>query len=136
MPVKSWVHVTVTYDGSSRASGVRIYLDGAPAETEVERDGLTRNLAVSGSGFVFGDRFRSPGLKGGKLDDLRIFGRFPTPIEAAHVHDGKRSPMRSPDRTPRSLRIITSASSTRLRLTPAGVAAGPRAAVRGRDGCQ
>jgi mono/diheme cytochrome c family protein len=33
-----WTHVAVAYDGSSRAAGVRIYLDGKAAELEVVRD--------------------------------------------------------------------------------------------------
>jgi hypothetical protein len=73
LPVKRWVHVALTYDGSSKATGCRLYRDGRPVDVQVERDGLTRNLEVAGSGFVFGERFRSPGLKGGRIDDLRLF---------------------------------------------------------------
>ena len=35
-----WVHVFVTYDGSKKASGVKIYLNGKVAETEVKLDTL------------------------------------------------------------------------------------------------
>jgi len=35
-----WVHVFVTYDGSRRAAGMRIYLNGRLAETEVRLDQL------------------------------------------------------------------------------------------------
>ena len=38
LPVKQWTHVTVTYDGSSKAKGMAVYVDGATAETEVLRD--------------------------------------------------------------------------------------------------
>ena len=38
LPVGAWTHVTLTYDGSSRAAGLKLYLNGAPAETRVERD--------------------------------------------------------------------------------------------------
>ena len=88
-PSKRWVHVAVSYDGSGKASGVRLVLDGARAETEVVRDHLTKNIEVSGSGFVFGERFRSPGLKGGLVDELRVYGRCLTPIEVRQLYDGK-----------------------------------------------
>jgi len=32
LPVKEWTHITVTYDGSSRAAGTHVYLDGAATE--------------------------------------------------------------------------------------------------------
>jgi hypothetical protein len=50
LPVKRWTHVTVTYDGSSRAKGMAVYLDGASAETDVLRDNLTRTILVEGDG--------------------------------------------------------------------------------------
>ena len=88
-PAKTWVHVAIAYDGSGKASGVRLFLDGNEPETEVVRDHLTKNIEVSGSGFVFGERFRSPGLKGGQVDEIRTYGRSLTPIEVRQLLDGK-----------------------------------------------
>ena len=39
-----WSHLAVTYDGSSRAAGMAIYLNGERLETEVIRDGLYRDI--------------------------------------------------------------------------------------------
>jgi hypothetical protein len=89
LPIKRWLHIGVTYDGSSKARGLRIYLDGKLADTEVVRDKLTRDLQAAGSGFTFGERFRSSGLAGGLLDDLHLFTRALSPLEIAHLHDGK-----------------------------------------------
>ncbi|MED5495760.1 MAG: DUF1549 domain-containing protein, partial [Verrucomicrobiota bacterium] len=33
LPKNEWHHVTITYDGSTRADGLEIYVDGKPAET-------------------------------------------------------------------------------------------------------
>ena len=33
LPVGEWTHITLTYDGSSRAAGLQLYLNGAPAAT-------------------------------------------------------------------------------------------------------
>jgi hypothetical protein len=89
LPAERWAHVAVTYDGSGRASGVRLYVDGAPAVPRVVRDKLSKNVEVNGPGFVFGERFRSLGLKGARLDDLRLYPRVLAPVEVGQLHDGK-----------------------------------------------
>jgi hypothetical protein len=89
LPAKEWVHIAVSYDGSGGAAGMRLYLDGRPAEVEVVRDRLTKDVQPGGTGLTFGERFRSPGLKGCLLDDVRIFNRSLTDVEVAQVHDGR-----------------------------------------------
>jgi hypothetical protein len=89
LPAKTWVHVTVSHDGSGRAAGMRIYIDGRLADVDVVRDCLTRNLDAPGGTLVFGERFRSLGLKSGLLDEVRIFDRALTDIEVAQLHDGR-----------------------------------------------
>jgi mono/diheme cytochrome c family protein len=89
LPAREWSHVTVSYDGSGRAAGLRIFLNGKPAESEVVRDKLTKNIEAGGGTLTFGERFRSTGLKGGLLDEVRTFGRALTEIEAAQLHDGR-----------------------------------------------
>lgn len=89
LPSKEWVHVAVSCDGSSKAAGLTIYLDGKQVASEVVRDNLTRDLQAGGTGLTFGEKFRSPGLKDGLLDDLRIHARALSPIEIAHLFDGK-----------------------------------------------
>ncbi|MFO0880209.1 MAG: DUF1553 domain-containing protein [Gemmataceae bacterium] len=86
LPVKRWTHVTFTYDGSSRASGVKLYLDGHPAELEVVRDNLWKDITYGDEpNLTLGYRFRDNGFKGGKVDELRVFQRAVTPLEAAHL---------------------------------------------------
>jgi hypothetical protein len=85
LPRGQWTHVAVTYDGGSRAEGLRIYLNGAPVEQEIVRDQL-----IKGTGkhtLVFGQRFRDRGFKGGRIDELEIFGRALTPLEVARLRD-------------------------------------------------
>jgi hypothetical protein len=82
----TWTHVAVTYDGSSRAAGFHIYLDGRPAQTEVLRDKICKDTEQNT--LVFGQRFRDRGFKGGRIDDLTIFTRDLTPLEIAQLHDG------------------------------------------------
>ncbi len=96
IPVGGWTHVSVTYDGSSRAAGLGLYVNGVPAEVDVERDNLTRTVLPAGGrlsgpfdayvGFAFGKRFRDFTLKDGALDELRVFNRRLTPLEVRYLH--------------------------------------------------
>jgi hypothetical protein len=98
LPAQEWVHVTARYDGSGKATGMRLYVQGRVAETDVVRDHLTKDTQAAaagltyfsgGTGLVFGERFRSTGLKECLLDDVRIFARSLSGIEVAQVYDGR-----------------------------------------------
>jgi hypothetical protein len=77
LPVGEWSHVAITYDGSSRAAGLRVYVNGRPSETTVVRDKLTKDIIYEGGPppFQIGYRFRDVGYKGGAIDELRLYGR-------------------------------------------------------------
>jgi hypothetical protein len=90
LPIGQWTHVAVTYDGSSRAAGLAIYINGVPATVEVIRDKLTREIVHRGewgdSGspeLSLGARFRDSGFKGGIVDEFQVFNRELTPLEVA-----------------------------------------------------
>ncbi len=87
LPVGEWTHVIITYDGSSKAAGMRIDLNGKPAATKIVRDNLSRDFRTSGT-INFGARGRDFGLRNGALDDIRIYTRSITPIESAQIFDG------------------------------------------------
>ena len=75
VPVREWVHVAMTYDGSSRADGLRLYMNGRRLSTTAVRDNLQGpirydNLAVP---VTVAYRFRDTGFKDGAIDHLRIF---------------------------------------------------------------
>ena len=82
LPVGEWVHVTVTNDGSSRATGLRLFVNGQPAATETIRDHLTKDITGGGGDTIaLGERFRDRGFKGGLVDDLRVYARDLTAFE-------------------------------------------------------
>ena len=66
---------------------MRIYIDGKPAEVEVVRDGLYKDITYGGGepDLAIGYRFRDNGFKGGRVDDFRVFDRALTPLEAAQL---------------------------------------------------
>jgi hypothetical protein len=88
VPTGEWTHVAVSYDGSRRAAGLRIYLNGRSADVEVLRDKLAKDISA-GTALEFGRRSRDNGLRGGAVDEIQMFTRALTPIEVAQIFDGK-----------------------------------------------
>jgi hypothetical protein len=92
MPIDRWTHVAIAYDGSSRAAGLALYVDGRRADCEVVRDHLTKNITGGGNDQItVGQRFRDRGFKNGLVDEIKVFDRALTPLEAARLHDGAAS---------------------------------------------
>ncbi|SKA76809.1 Planctomycete cytochrome C [Prosthecobacter debontii] len=76
LPLNEWVHVVVTNDGSSRANGLKIFINGQQAQVETIRDHLTKDITGGGGDTIsLGERFRDRGFKGGAVDDLWVFSR-------------------------------------------------------------
>ena len=87
VPANRWVHVSMTYDGSSHAGGIRLYQDCVRIETTTVRDNLYgpiryTNLAVP---VTIGYRFRDTGFKDGAIDRLKIYDQALTGLEIARV---------------------------------------------------
>lgn len=87
LPVGEWTHVTVTYDGSSKATGMRIDLNGKTTDTTIIRNNMTRDFRTSGT-LNFGARGRDFGLRNGMIDEIHIYKRAISPIESAQIFDG------------------------------------------------
>ena len=86
VPINVWQHVTITYDGSSRAAGVAIYVDGKLIAGKVIRDGLTKNIHDGGvKDLAVGQRFRDVGFKDGRVDEFKVFDRDLTAIEVEQL---------------------------------------------------
>jgi len=78
-----WQHLLVTYDGSSTADGLRIYLNGEPQATSAPFDSLTGSITVD-EPFRIGRRSTSAFYKG-SIDDLRIYQRTFSAEEARQL---------------------------------------------------
>jgi cytochrome c553 len=97
IPTGRWVHITSTYDGSSKAEGMHLYVDGKERPVEIEHDQLTRSSfprAVNSQfgsyfGLAAGVNFNRPELVDGALDELRVVTRALTPLEVAYLEDPK-----------------------------------------------
>ena len=88
LAIGQWQHVTVTYDGSSRAAGLQIYVNGQPAATQVIKDALTKEITGGGGdNIALGERFRDRGFKGGQIDEFRVYAHELTSLEALSLVD-------------------------------------------------
>ncbi len=92
IPRETWVQFTVSYDGSSKADGLRLYMNGRELTTVVETDNLYKDIifhnfedniypAPIEPGLQIGARWRGKGLKGAKVDDVLVFQRALTALE-------------------------------------------------------
>jgi len=95
VPVRKnkWSHVAWSWDGSGRAAGLSLYLDGERVPAVVLNDKLWKtinaygDLGPSGGDWAFGQRFREAGFKGGKLTDVIFAQRQISDIEVAQLYD-------------------------------------------------
>jgi hypothetical protein len=73
-------HLLIDYDGSGKASGLKLYLDGKLAEKEVLKDQLSGDFRTSAA-LEVGDKNLGTPFEG-RLDDLRIYNRRLSDSEA------------------------------------------------------
>jgi hypothetical protein len=72
-PASQWRHVLATYDGSGKASGLKLYVDGRAREVEIEQDKLAGSILVE-QPLRIGSR-RDEGFFTGLIDDVRFYDR-------------------------------------------------------------
>jgi hypothetical protein len=81
-----WDHLFFTYDGSGRAAGVRIYVNGEPVATKVLSDTLARNTMRTSAPLELGRK--SPDeqpARDTRYQDLRVYSRSLTAEEAKRL---------------------------------------------------
>jgi hypothetical protein len=71
LTLDAWHHVLLTYDGSRKAAGLKIYVDGKLQEVDVSQDKLSGSTATD-KPFHVGLRERSLPFRGG-IDELKLF---------------------------------------------------------------
>ncbi|PCJ96088.1 MAG: hypothetical protein COA50_07865 [Flavobacteriaceae bacterium] len=94
---KKWSQVTVTYDGSSKAKGVSIFVDGEKQALAIDYDNLYKsilyvtNIHTYGfKGITLGARDKFIPFKNGGLDEIKVFDRQLSNWEVLYsYHPGK-----------------------------------------------
>jgi hypothetical protein len=74
LPADTWMHVTIAYDGKSKAAGFQVYVDGQLQPTNVLSDSLNGTTTTSVP-FKIGQRHNSSPLPGVTVQDVRLYER-------------------------------------------------------------
>jgi hypothetical protein len=90
-PVKTgqWNHLFITYDGSRKPSGIKVYINGVPQETTVEADKLTNTIRTKVP-LKIGQRHSSSRIDGLLVQDMRIYDRILSVQEVERLAKGTR----------------------------------------------
>jgi hypothetical protein len=83
-----WTHLTLVYDGSSKAKGLYLFMDGKKLETITEVDDLAKDILFTQHvktqpGLQVGGWYRGNGFKNGIVDDVFVYDRKLTDFEVA-----------------------------------------------------
>ena len=81
-----WYHVAVSYDGSGRAAGLRLYINGKSHQAEIQQDNLS-GITKTDAELQIGNKFLGKPFRGG-IDDLRLYERVldNSEIEQLAIH--------------------------------------------------
>ena len=82
----NWRHIFFTYDGSGKASGVKLFVNGAPVETKVVADSLGQATIRTQAPMQLG--MRSPEANPARetrYQDIRLYGRALTSEETRRL---------------------------------------------------
>lgn len=74
VPANKWAHVAVTYDGSKKAAGVKVYVNGEQVPTSVKADTLKNDVRTKVP-LKIGQRDQGAILSGAAIQDLRVYRR-------------------------------------------------------------
>lgn len=96
VPRDQWIHLATTYDGSSKAAGYRLYLNGEELPTEVQNDDLSRDITFYNAfdpayqvavepGLQIGARWRGKGVRGTVVDDVMVYNRELSALEVLRL---------------------------------------------------
>jgi hypothetical protein len=82
LPKDRWNHICVTYDGSSKAAGLKIYVNGELQEVTKDKDSLTASIRTDAP-LTIGQRSGGARVDGAGIQDVRIYERELTRAEVA-----------------------------------------------------
>lgn len=82
--LNQWQRVTATYDGSSKAAGLHLYIDGQEVPFTVVRD--TLNAKPRDNALEIGSRSRDAGFRNGSMDEIQLWRQALTAAEVAALH--------------------------------------------------
>lgn len=100
-PKEQWVQLTFTYDGSSTAKGITLYLNGSELTTTTMVDNLYKDITFRKDtygtrdvpeepGLQVGARWRGKGIGRAVVDDILVFERELSSIEVLQISNPEK----------------------------------------------
>ncbi|GAB3223914.1 DUF1553 domain-containing protein [Algoriphagus aestuariicola] len=87
IPRDQWVNLVMTYDGSSKAKGLKVYLNGTEMPTQTTYDNLYKDILFKGAqpGLQVGAVWRGKGLKDALVDEVSVYNMELSPLEIRQI---------------------------------------------------
>lgn len=90
LPADKWVHVCISYDGSQKADGLKIFVNGAEQGKNVQANSLSGTIKTQVP-LKIGQRNRESKVNDLGLQDLRIYSKPLTPAQIDRLAKGSRA---------------------------------------------
>jgi len=90
VPRDEWVQFALSYDGSSRASGLKVFMNGHELVTTVKTDNLYKSILFNSDnepGVQIGARWRGKGIGESAVDNIAVFDRSLSALEILRLAD-------------------------------------------------
>jgi hypothetical protein len=84
LPADQWVHVAIVYDGSRKAAGLKVYVNGQLKPVNVAADTLSETTRTAVP-LKIGQRNASAPLSGVSIEDVRVYARALADSEASSL---------------------------------------------------
>lgn len=86
-----WKHLAISYDGSSKAAGIKVFFNGKAVEAETQKDSLSGSIKNDAE-LIIGNKATGRAYGGG-IDDLRLYDCVLTPEQVDQL--GMRHPIQT-----------------------------------------
>ena len=87
IPRAQWINLVMTYDGSSKAKGLKVFLNGKEMATQTTHDNLYKDILFKGGqpGLQVGAVWRGKGLKGALVDEISVYDKELSALEVLQI---------------------------------------------------
>ena len=97
VPLQEWTHLSFAYDGSSSASGLKLFINGQATDLNIDYDNLYKTILPVNPNYKsanrplrFGKAYRAfsgdDGVMAASFDEIKIYDRAITSLEAANLY--------------------------------------------------
>ncbi|MCL6259235.1 DUF1553 domain-containing protein [Aquiflexum sp. TKW24L] len=87
IPRDQWINLVMTYDGSSKAQGLKVFLNGLEMVTQTTHDNLYKDILLQGGqpGLQVGAVWRGKGLKDALVDEVSVYDKELSSLEVMQI---------------------------------------------------